>query len=166
MSTANPTAAHPKAPTVISVRRDTMSREIRLELAEWRTRTGGVYDLTPEHQEALLLDGYLPGWDRFLPDFVIVLALGEPSTLITPDGHIETVTWTDLRVHVGGLPAATLASSSARRAASPISVDWYSLDALLGRRHQPGAPSWLLDLIRRETPWGALLDTPGAGDVQ
>lgn len=157
MSNPGPAAA---PPGVVSVRRDAVSREIRLELADWRTRTGGVYDLSTQEQHHLLLDGHLPGWGQFLPDFVIVLATGRPADLQTADGIVETVVWSDLRVHVGGLPFDSPETPQRRGLAHAISAEWHSLDALLGRSRAPGAPTWLLDLIRDQTPWGDLLGSP------
>lgn len=154
------------APTVIEVRRDAVHREIRLELADWRTRTGGVYDLSPTEQEALLLDGHLPGWGLFLPDFVIVYATGEPVRVEAADGTlVGSVAWTDLRLHVGGVVRDAIGNPERRRSnGMSASAEWHSLDAILGRTpRKDAAPNWLLDLIRADTPWGFLLDCPGTG---
>lgn len=154
------------APAVLEVRRDAVHREIRLELAQWRTRTGGVYDLPAEQQQDLMLEGHLAHWGAFLPDFVIIYATGEPTTLDTETGPVETVRWFDLRIHVGGIQRASIADPAARRGIDrPIgSAEWPSLTALLGRhpRVDP-APEWLLDLIRAHTPWAELVTpTPSA----
>ena len=147
-------------PTITSVRRDAISREIRLELADWRTRTGGVYDLPEHEQAALMLDGHLPGWGQFLPDFIIVLGKGEPTTIKTSGGPVDTATWTDLRVHVGGIQRDHIEPAEARSLTNAIaSAEWSDLDALLhGTYNTEPAPTWLLDLIRTHTPWAALLD--------
>lgn len=145
---------------MLSVRRDTVSREIRLELADWRTRTGGVYDLAPTQQDGLMLAGHLPHWGDFLPDFVIVLAVGDPVTVPGVDGApVESVTWRDLRVHVGGVRSIAVGPQSVRTLQDSASAQWQDVDSLLGRRaRHPGAPDWLLGLIREHTPWGVLLD--------
>lgn len=146
-------------PPVEAITRDGYSREIRFEFCERTTLTGGVYDLPPADQEALLLPGHLPGWGNFLPDFLIVLALGEP----TPDDGIR---WTDLRVHVGGLQwSATHPGHPGRSGGreSLAACDWHNLDALLnGTYRTPAAPAWVLQLIRSRTPWGRLLDERSA----
>lgn len=147
-------------PDVLSVRRDAVSREIRLELADWRTRTGGVYDLSPDGQEGLMLPGHLPGWGEFLPDFVIVLGTGDPVTVPGATGQpVESVAWRDLRVHVGGVKRSALdRSPSVRPTAQAVSAEWHSVDALLGRLPQKeAAPGWLLELLRQHTPWAHLL---------
>ena len=148
-------------PSVLSVRRDAVSREIRLELADWRTRTGGVYDLSPAEQESLMLTGHLPGWGQFLPDFVIVLATGDPVSAPGADGEpVESVRWRDLRVHVGGVKRSALDRSPGQRVPRDgVSAEWSSVGALLGRLPRTqAAPAWLLDLLRRQTPWADLLD--------
>lgn len=154
--------AHPRpgtpAPEVVSVRRDVVSREIRLELADWKTRTGGVYDLAPADQKALALPAHLPPHRLFLPDFVIVLGLGEPMCVKTIDGGFDTVRWTDLRVHVGGLELDQVWDPD-RRGLHGVATDFYNLDALVhGTYRTAPAPDWLLQLIRIETPWGRLVD--------
>lgn len=153
------------APAVISVRRDAVHREIRLELADWNTRTGGVYDLSGPEQEALMLPDHLPPAHDFLPDFVIVYATGEPTTTQTPDGPVETVTWTDLRIHVGGVGRDAISNAYHRRGfgAHTGSTEYSNLASITaGTYRRPPAPAWLLDLVRDHTPWGALLDTTGA----
>lgn len=145
-------------PKVVSVRRDVVSREIRLELADWKTRTGGVYDLPRSEQEALALPAYLPPYKLFLPDFVIVYATGEATCVKTIDGGYETTHWTDLRVHVGGLDLDQVAAPD-RRSLHGVATDFNSLDALVhGTHHTAPAPDWLLNLIRIETPWARLID--------
>lgn len=143
------------APDVVEVRRDACHREIRLELADWRTRTGGVHDLSRPRQEALLLEGHLPGWGLFLPDFVIVYATGEPV-------DATTARWTDLRVHVGGLQWSALQETPKAALLGPdrlASCEWYHVSELRHGSLRTGpAPAWLLDLIRTATPFGHLLD--------
>lgn len=145
-------------PDVLERRRDRCSREIRLELADWRTRTGGVYDLTREQQERLSLPGMLPSYGDFLPDFVIVLGRGTPSA--EPDGPIA---WDDLLVHAGGLQWSYLTDRPAGRAPlnASAAAKWHNLDTLLnGTYQQDPAPAWLLDLIADQTPWGHLVRRP------
>lgn len=159
--TSNP-AAGSLIPPVVSVRRDAVHREIRLELADWKTRTGGVYDLDPEQQEQLLLAGHLPPHKPFLPDFVIIYGTGEPTTVATSAGLMESVEWTDLRVHAGGPHWRSVQKGLVRSSRSASSTEWHNLDALLhgnlraGGRTSP-APAWLLDLIRDLTPFEHLL---------
>jgi hypothetical protein len=94
------------------VSKDRISREIRFEFVPNRragslARTGGVYDLPIETQRGLLIDqGRLPGWEAFLPDFAIVLGIGQAPLIgespAPPGMHDLRAIWTDLRVHVGG----------------------------------------------------------------
>lgn len=152
------TAPQPaSAPQVQSVRRDRCHREIRLELADYRTRSGGVYDLTRDEQKRLLLSAQ-PPYSTFLPTFVIVYGSGDPSA--DPDGP---TTWDDLHVHVGGLQWSYLTDvdTHAGRVPPPsasAAEKWRDLDALLnGGPRQDPAPAWLLDLISTQTPWAALV---------
>lgn len=146
-------------PPVKAVTRDHYSREMRFEFCDRRSRTGGVYDLPPTEQEALLLPGHLPDWGDFLPDFAIVLGLGEP----TDDSGVR---WNDLRVHVGGLQWSALLDGYAPTsgAREPLaSCEWHTVDVLLnGSYGKSPAPAWLVDLVRERTPWGDLLDQAAA----
>ena len=153
------------APPVLEVRRDRVGREIRLELAEWRSRTGGVYALTGDEQRQLHLPGHLPGWGDFLPDFVIVYATGAPVTVPGIGGElVESVRWDDLRVHVGGATVSSLGrAAGARQPRDSAAAEWRSVVALLGNVPlTAAAPEWLLDLIRDHTPWGFLLSSADA----
>lgn len=145
------------------IHRDKISREIRFEFAPQRREippglVGSVYDLTIEEQRTLLLEGHLPGWGQFLPDFAIVYATGDPN----PDG---TATWTDLHLHVGGVRWPDEENEALTRdrylPRDSRSAEWRGLDVLVhgdrfGRKY--AAPAWLLDLIRAHTPWGYLID--------
>lgn len=142
----------PLIPPVVSVRRDTVHHEIRLELADWQNRTGGVYDLTREQWTALALPGYLPPYHLFVPDFVIVSASGH----VTERGIPE---WTDLRLHVGGVPLAYAEDPLTRRSlGEALATDWHNLrDILNGSPSRQAAPDWLLALIAEHTPFGHLV---------
>lgn len=159
-STSTP-ASDLRTPPVVSVRRDSVHHEIRLELADWKTRTGGVYDLDPSEWEALALPGHLPPHHLFVPDFVIVYASGHTDASGMP-------VWTDLRLHVGGVPLAYAQDPFTRRAlGTAVAKDWNSLAGLLRGTHaDQAAPDWLLTLIADHTPFGHLVASRNVPEVR
>lgn len=173
------------APRQAPASKDHYSREIRFDLGQHGDATGapGVYALDLAGQEALLLEGHLPNWGRFLPDFVIVLGIGDAATSHLGSGDpragVTEVVWRNLRVHVGGLQwvgthhdrgvetPTTPMTASARRSAPHLSAstEWHNTRILMHGapwNKKAPAPGWLLDLIRERTPWANLLDRAAA----